>query len=364
MFKTESLLLKTHASDVIAQSSQVEVGLPSISVVIPTRDRVEDLTSLLQTLLQQTYSPKEVIIVDDSDPSNSAKGIAHFFNPQFSSINCKLKYVKGSSEGLTKSRNVGITFSESDVVFFADDDILLFPQVLHGIASFFSENKLALGIQPKIISTKAPQSLSVNERLENIFYRIFMLNYFKKNTLSVQRSGLSVFPSESTEVFLAKRLSGCCFCFRRAVFVEQIFDNNLKRYGFMEDQDFSYRLYKKYPNSLYVLPWPEILHKTSDVARLPSKLSTQMKTIYWFYVFFKDVLDGSLKNLLAFSWALTGNVALTILSLVSKRKNKKAWWILIDLLGSYKLAFKNLKSLLSGQLEFFDRFIQGDSKDR
>ena len=336
----------------LTKDACVEAKLPSISVVIPTRDRLEDLSSLLRTLLHQVYPPKEVIIVDDS-PSRSAREMGLFFYPQFISIGCSLKLVASSAEGLTRARNLGIKASQSDAVFFTDDDTELSPEVLLIVATFFKETPAALGIQPKIVTTEPFKGRSIIENLTNALYKVFMQNYFKKDTLTVQRSGFSVFPIEITRVFSAKRLSGSC-CYRREVFSEINFDINLKRWGFMEDLDFSYRLYKKHPESLFVIPRTQILHKTSLSARLPNKLSIQMKTVYWFYVFFKDVFDGSVKNLLAFMWALAGNLSLTVLSLVSKRKNKPAWWTLIHLLGSYKLAFKNLDRLLSGQLDFFN----------
>ena len=175
--------------------------------------------------------------------------------------------------------------------------------------------------------------------------------------MSVQRSGFSVFPDEITKVFSAMRLSGCCFCFRRKILEEIVFDIKVKRWGFMEDQDLTYRIYKKHPQSLYVLPSPKIYHKISKVARLPNKTGIQMKTIYRFYFFFKNSFDGSALNLLAFSWAIMGNLILTTLSLVIKRKNKKEWWTLIDLLRSYTLAFGNLRNLISGKLDFFNNIL-------
>ena len=40
--------------------------LPTISIVIPTRDRSHDLTNLLESILNQVYLPNAVIVVDDS----------------------------------------------------------------------------------------------------------------------------------------------------------------------------------------------------------------------------------------------------------------------------------------------------------
>src|SRR3990170_3504736 len=98
-------MFKRTLSHAMTEHAQVEANLPSISVVVPTRDRLEDMTSLLYTLLDQVYPPNEVIIVDDS-PSKSAEETARFFSLEFASIYCKLKYIARSNEGLTNARNL------------------------------------------------------------------------------------------------------------------------------------------------------------------------------------------------------------------------------------------------------------------
>jgi GT2 family glycosyltransferase len=185
-----------------------------------------------------------------------------------------------------------------------------------------------------------------------------MLSYRKKNTLAVRRSGLSIFSNELTKVTPAQRLAGCCCCYKREVFDEFSFDTNLKRWSYMEDLDFSYRLHKKYPRSLWAIPNSKIIHKTSNKARLPKKLSIYMTIMYWFYIFFKDVFEDSIKNLLAFIWAILGNVSITIATLIVKRKIKHEWWTLINILSGYAMAFKNLRNIRKGNLEFFNKNMQ------
>jgi glucosyl-dolichyl phosphate glucuronosyltransferase len=139
---------------------------------------------------------------------------------------------------------------------------------------------------------------------------------------------------------------------------EFCFDTNLKRWGFMEDLNFSYRVYKKYPQSLYAVPSAKIIHKASKEARMPNRTSIYMTTIYWFYVFFKDVFENSVLNLIAFLWALTGNLVAVTGGLIVKRKPKHEWWTLIYLLKSYITAFRNLRNILMHRLEFFNKKLK------
>jgi len=326
-----------------------------VSIIIPTRDRPKDLAELLLTVLDQDYPPLEVIIIDDSDEC-TAKQVADLFKSDFERIGCRLKYVKGSGDGLPAARNLGVKLSRGDAILFLDDDTLLDKNTVRALATFLENNPKALGVQPKILSsTLNMRKDGLPVTFENSVYKVLMLTYRAKNKQVVRKSGMDIFPNDLTEVINVQRVSGCCCCFRRKVFKSLKFDENLKRWGFMEDLDFSYRLYKKYPQSLYAIPNAKVIHKGSAEGRLPSRLSIHMTTIYWFYVFFKDIFEGSILNLIAFLWALAGNLASIVGGLIIKRKEKSEWWSLIYLLESYAAALKNLKEILSLDLDFFNK---------
>lgn len=334
-------------------------NLLRVSVIIPTRDRPKDLANLLLTILNQNHPPIEVIIVDDS-PKYSAKPVTYSYSSIFESAGYKLKYLKGSGDGLPASRNLGVKHAKGDAILFLDDDTLLSDKnVIKVLADFLKKNSHTLGVQPLITSpTECLQKKVLTNRLENAIYKVFMLTYHKDNKLAVRRSGASIFPNSLTKVIQAQRLSGCCCCFRREVFNQLSFDTNLKRWGFMEDLDFSLRVYKKYKGGLYAIPNARIFHKVSEVARLPTKTKIHMSTIYWFYVFFKDIFEGSLLNLTALVWALMGNLVVAVGGLIIKKKPRQEWWTLIYLLESYVMVFRNLKYVLMRKLDFFNKNLR------
>jgi len=330
--------------------------LPSISVIVCTRNRPKDLAMLLQTVLHQDYLPLEVIVVDD-DPQHSAGIIVNLYNSKFESTGCSLRYVSGSGDGLPAARNLGVKIANGDALLFLDDDTLLSDKnVLRVIAEFLGKNSNALGIQPLITSQNNSMTKSgLANKLENAIYKVLMLTYHKSNTLAVRRSGASIFPSSLSKIIEAQRLSGCCCCYRREIFRLFEFDTNLKRWGYMEDLDFSYRVYRKYPRSLYAIPYAKIVHKRSAEGRMATKTTIYMSTIYWFYIFFKDVFEASIFNLIAFMWALAGNLIASTGGLLFKRKPKREWWILIWLIDAYLTAFKNFRSIVRGNLVFFNK---------
>ncbi|NVM31929.1 MAG: glycosyltransferase [Candidatus Helarchaeota archaeon] len=328
---------------------------PRISVTIPTRDRPNDLSELLSTLLNQSYPPIEVIIVDDS-LSKSTKNVAHSFNSRFKSIGCELKYVKGSGDGLPAARNLGITIFRGDAILFLDDDTLLVDSnVILMVAKFLKGHPEALGVQPKIIAPRNAYQTSLFSRIEGVLNTVFLLSSYESNKKAIHRSGASIDPKPLTRVITAQILSGCCCLYRRSVFDKFRFDENLKKWANTEDKDFSYRVYKRHPSSLYVFPYAKIVHKESQKAELPKKQVLDMMVIYFSYTFFKDFFEGSILNLFSFLWCLVGLLVTMVAGLIIRRKPKREWCRLIYLFESYVTAFRNLKNILMQRLEFFNK---------
>ena len=59
-----------------------------VSIVICTRDRNTYLKTCIDSLLKQTYLPKEIIIVEDC--SNEDENVFKFFKKEFSDLNFEI----------------------------------------------------------------------------------------------------------------------------------------------------------------------------------------------------------------------------------------------------------------------------------
>jgi len=86
------------------------------SVVIPTRDRTEELRKLLRSALAQTI-PVEILVMDDGTSDATAEMIHNEFP--------EVRYHRlASSRGPAYQRNRGIELASNDLVFPIDDDVL------------------------------------------------------------------------------------------------------------------------------------------------------------------------------------------------------------------------------------------------
>ena len=94
----------------------------NVSVVIPCFNRIKTLFRSIDSVVNQTYKPSEIIIIDDG----STDGTRDFILNSYPNI----KYFFQPKKGVSSARNKGIRESSSDWVAFLDSDDEWLPQKL------------------------------------------------------------------------------------------------------------------------------------------------------------------------------------------------------------------------------------------
>ena len=88
----------------------------SISVIIPTKDRVGSLRRCIVSLLQQTRLPDEIIVIDDGGNKSAADILSTFRNDRIH------VYQPEFALGKSGARNEGIRHAQGEILAFIDDD--------------------------------------------------------------------------------------------------------------------------------------------------------------------------------------------------------------------------------------------------
>lgn len=88
-----------------------------VSVVIPTKDRVDYLKRCIESMQNQTVAPDEIIVVDDSHGKS-----AEAFCSRLNAEDKRVSYFHSNGAGANKARNIGIQNSTCPVIAFCDDD--------------------------------------------------------------------------------------------------------------------------------------------------------------------------------------------------------------------------------------------------
>jgi glycosyltransferase involved in cell wall biosynthesis len=106
----------------------------SVSVVICTRDRPENLERCLRSLLDCSPKAAEIVVVDNASSSDATRRLTDRFSDAL--------YVAEPTPGLNVARNAGIRRSRGEIVAFVDDDVLVHPQWVARVAEGFSDSRV------------------------------------------------------------------------------------------------------------------------------------------------------------------------------------------------------------------------------
>ena len=99
------------------------------SVIVPTYNRGDRIKQTIESVLTQSYSDFEVIIVDDGSTDNTESIIK-------SLTDNRIKYYKIENSERGAARNIGFQISSGDYVNFFDSDDLALNKHLKVAANF------------------------------------------------------------------------------------------------------------------------------------------------------------------------------------------------------------------------------------
>ena len=286
-----------------------------ISVIIPTKNRYSDILVCIRSLLKQTLIPDEILVVDASDTEQLPEILTATFGD-----NSKIRYIH-ASPGLTHQRNIGVKSAVGDFLFFFDDDIVLEENFVREIYRVF-ENDSAMqigGVYGNIVSTleqdyqKPVLTLKKKLRIQayTLFASVFLLSKVRKDG-KFQLSGFPTYPYGFEKVTEVECVPGGLTAYRKEVFMEFSFDEALTGYGYMEDDDFSYRVSKKFKN-VYT-PYAKVVHNESPAGRDKRYESRKMMMMNYYYLFKKNI-PQNFWHQGAFWWSVLGLMLNEIITL-------------------------------------------------
>lgn len=278
--------------------------METVSVIICTYNRPDDLSESLRSVLIQSVKPIEVLVIDDST-NDQSRELLVVYRPWFQIEGIELRYIRNYRDrGTTIARNIGATASIGSIIQFIDDDVILDKDYLKVILRLYQDHPDAMGAHAFIHSAI---HMTGWKKFTNGIDRMFFLQCRHNDRGGVTRSFNPVVPAYLNETIKCQWLNGCNMSCRREAFNYLRFDENLKKYAFGEDLDFSYRLGKRFPGSLYMTPDTHLVHKMSKVSRLPPRELVALWLVNHEYLFRKN-FQQTLTNRLIFRWSQFGKI--------------------------------------------------------
>lgn len=149
---------------------------PKISAIIPTYNREKLIARAIESVLNQSYPPAEIIIVDDGSTDNTKAVIEAISDP-------RIKYVYQENKGAGAARNTGVINASCDWIAFLDsDDTWRKDKLLHQVEYLKANPQYKMVYTPYILHTLNGEEVHVPfnsdiDMLEgNIFKYLLVIN--------------------------------------------------------------------------------------------------------------------------------------------------------------------------------------------
>lgn len=97
--------------------------MPFFTVIIPLFNKEEFIEATLKSVLNQTFTDFEILIVNDGSTDSSVEKIKKFIDP-------RIRYFSKENEGASSARNYGIERALADHISFIDADDYWYPDFL------------------------------------------------------------------------------------------------------------------------------------------------------------------------------------------------------------------------------------------
>jgi GT2 family glycosyltransferase len=297
----------------------------TVSVVVPTRDRPEDLERYLDSVAMQTRLPNELILVDDG-VLNHVPAV-----DVLRGLGVHVVYRRKRSPGVTESRNLGIALAAGSVVILSEDDVVLEPAYISEVMRVFDAD--ATG---EIVGVGG---IVTNERRGRLRSAIRLAVYVPLYLSALREGRLlrSGFAGEYGEAPVKIRrtrqvdfLIGGVSAFRRSALAHEQFSSRFQHvsgYGQGEDKDISLRMRRL--GHLVVSPHARLSHHPAAKHDYKSRARGRA-TVVSRYLIFKEYLLEKRWHWLMFCYSITSYATLNIMlaSLTWRRQQwEKVWGI-------------------------------------
>ena len=107
----------------------------NITTIIPTYNRAEFLIKTINSVLNQTIKPNEIIVVDDGSCDNTKDILKEFI------LKNQIKYIYQENKGVSSARNKGIENSKGEWITFLDSDDIWEKDKIEQQIEFHNKNK-------------------------------------------------------------------------------------------------------------------------------------------------------------------------------------------------------------------------------
>lgn len=109
-----------------------------VSIIVPVYKVEKFLDECVQSILNQTYTNLEIILVDDGSPDRCPEMCDEYANRD-----SRVRVIHQENGGLSSARNAGLEFATGDFIGFVDSDDWIAPEMYEYLVDVFLQNRNA-----------------------------------------------------------------------------------------------------------------------------------------------------------------------------------------------------------------------------
>ncbi|HUN81782.1 MAG TPA: glycosyltransferase family 2 protein, partial [Phycisphaerae bacterium] len=255
--------------------------MPSLAVVICTKDRPESLRRTLASIWPQTRAADELIVIDDGRMSPQ---LIEQIHQDAARNGIPATIHRNPRTGLTSARNHAADISKSDVLVYLDDDVDCDRDFLREIESLMSDSAVT-GVTASV----------AEPAFESTAGRLYQLGYKIAGWWRVGPRRLPPMPppralADPEIAIRARWLSGAAMALRRDIVRRERFDESLTQYALGEDREMGYRLAPHF--WLLESRRAQVMHRRETAQRTDSRRLGFMTSRNYLYILEKTCHPG------------------------------------------------------------------------
>lgn len=158
-----------------------------ISVIIPLYNKRTTIARAIESVLEQSYTDWELIIIDDGSTDGSDKIVQPYLNDY------RIKYIYKTNGGVSSARNRGIMEATGEWGCYIDADDYFLPEGLKTMVELAQRYNVKVATGRFLIDNKNKRFIGVNGKKEGILENNFKEWFFNR---SIPRAGAAIFHLE------------------------------------------------------------------------------------------------------------------------------------------------------------------------
>jgi len=208
--------------------------MPSVSVIIPTFNHARFVCEAIDSVLAQSFTDYEIIVVNDDSPDNTVEVLAHYTKNRI------IEYYFQQNAGVAAARNTGVRFAQGTYIAFLDDDDLWPRDKLLWQVSCLRETKAcAVGGTTAVLrneSTEIPIDSHTRDTLKPLdffggcpFHSPGQVLIDRQALLSVGGFDESIWGSDDLDLYIRLAASGQFVAYGKCALIYRVHEANASR---------------------------------------------------------------------------------------------------------------------------------------